>query len=313
MAQQKLEIVVTAKDRASSILSNISGSVTSLGKVVAGSALAGVAGLGAAFAAVAIPGLRMNNAMELASARINAFTKDAGETAEILAMVEKRAAATPFALQEMANATANLMPVARASGVALEELLEQAEILAASNPAEGLEGAAFSLKEALSGDFVSIVERFNLPRQFIKELKEQGVPDIEIVKRAMESLGLDTSLVANLAETAQGRWSTFTDTLTGFAAKVTGGIFDSFSEGLGKTNEALTNATPMLNEFAETVGAKFGEIASVVIPAFTDSIIAILSGDMLTAINGVGLALGNVFGADFGQAFIDFALNALVG
>jgi len=309
---EKINIVVTAKDRASGVLKGISGSLTSLAKIAVGGALAGVATLGAGFAAILAPGLRFNNAMEQASARINAFTKDAGKTAEILDMVRGRAERTPFAFEEMASATAALMPTARAANTGLEGLLETAEILAASNPAQGLEGAAFSLKEAVSGDFVSIIERFNLPRQMINKLKDEGVPALEIVKRSMESLGLDTGLVAALAETASGRWSTFTDILKGLSGQVTGQVFESFSEGLGMANVALDEAKPKLTEFAETVGTKLGEISSVVIPAFVDTIIALMSGDMLTAIVGTGQALGNVFGQDFGQSFIDFALNAVI-
>lgn len=40
--------------------------------------------------------------------------------------------------------------------------------LAKLNPAEGLEGAAFSMKELLSGDYTSIVERFNMGRSMIQ-------------------------------------------------------------------------------------------------------------------------------------------------
>ncbi|AZK48701.1 hypothetical protein [Paenibacillus lentus] len=37
------------------------------------------------------------------------------------------------------------------------------------NPAEGLEGAAFSLKELMSGDYTSIAERFNMSRTLLKD------------------------------------------------------------------------------------------------------------------------------------------------
>lgn len=40
--------------------------------------------------------------------------------------------------------------------------------LAKLNPAEGLEGAAFSMKELLSGDYISMVERFNIGKSQIQ-------------------------------------------------------------------------------------------------------------------------------------------------
>jgi hypothetical protein len=107
--------------------------------------------------------------MEQVSAQLMAFTKDGAATAAILDMIKTRAASTPFAFEDMATAATALLPASKAAGVGLEELIAQAEILAASNPAEGLEGAAFALKEAAGGDFASAIERFNLPRQYIKQ------------------------------------------------------------------------------------------------------------------------------------------------
>ena len=81
------------------------------------------------------------------------------------------------------------------TGIPLMDLVRQGEILAASNPLEGLEGASFSLKEALTGDFASIIERFNLSRSSINQWKSEGVSNFEIVKRAMAEMGLDSDLI----------------------------------------------------------------------------------------------------------------------
>jgi hypothetical protein len=219
---------------------------------------AGVA-MGGALVAAAGAGLGFNNAIEQASAKINAFTNDGEKTAEILEMVKDRASKTPFEFDQMANAASALMPTVKASGKSLEELLEISEILAASNPAEGLEGAAFALKEATSGDFTSIIERFNLPRQRLKELKEQGVPDIEAVKIAMRELGLDGDLVANMANTLEGRWSTFKDTIVSTLGVITQPIFDAMSGGLANVNDLLTSATPQITAFAEQAAGMVGQ------------------------------------------------------
>lgn len=156
-------------------------------------------------------GVGLASEMEMTKAQFMAFTKDAGKTEEILALVRKEAASTPFAFQEMAKATAALQTSAKQANEPLLDLVRTGEILAASNPAEGLEGAAFALKEAVSGDFTSIIERFNLPRQMINQLKAEGVPALEVVRRAMKEMGLDMDLVGNLAKTTSGRFSSFQD------------------------------------------------------------------------------------------------------
>lgn len=51
----------------------------------------------------------------------------------------------------------------------LTDMNKLAMRLAKLNPTEGLEGAAFSLKELLSGDYTSISERFNISRSMLKD------------------------------------------------------------------------------------------------------------------------------------------------
>lgn len=229
--------------------------------LMGGAAAGGALALGGALVGAAGAGLGFNNSMEQARAKINAFTKDGAATTEILEMVAERAAKTPFAFEEMAEAAAGLGPAAKSAGLPLEDLIEQAEVLAASNPSEGLVGATFALKEALSGDFTSAIERFNLSRSYINQLKEEGVPALEIVQKAMAQAGYDSSLVAEMANTLQGRWSTLSDTFTTLAGKATQPIFDFVSQGIGQLNDRLTTMQPVLTGVADKV-AEF--IASLI-------------------------------------------------
>lgn len=252
--------------RATGALSRIGGvasqALGGLATVAAGAALAVGTTLVGGLAGVATVGLSFNNSVEQATARINAFTKDSGKTAEILDMVRERAAKTPFAFEEMAEAAASLGPAANSAGIPLEELIAQAEILAASNPAEGLVGGAFAIKEALSGDFTSAIERFNLSRSYINQLKDEGVPALEILSRAMQQAGYDADLVSALAETAGGRWSTFTDTFVNLAGIVTQPIFDAFSSGLGLVNDELEGAAPAMETTAKAIGEALAPAAA---------------------------------------------------
>lgn len=214
---------------------------------------AGVVGVGLALGKAAYEGLSFNNSIEQARAKLNAFNKDAGQTEQDLAFINQEASKTPFAFEEMVNAFAGLKPAAKSANLDVKDLLATAEILAASNPAEGLEGAAFALREAAGGDFASAIERFNLPRQYINQLKEEGLPNIEIINRAMQQMGYDMDLVTAMAATAEGRWSTFTDTLKVMAGTVTQPIFDAFSSGLGSVNQLLADNQPLIQGVAESL------------------------------------------------------------
>lgn len=199
-----------------------------------------------------------NAAFQNVEAQLNAFTKSGDVSRQILEDIRTEAAKTPFAFNEMASATAGLIPAANQAGSALMDVVRDAEILAASNPAQGLEGAAFALREAVSGDFTSIIERFNLPRQYINQLKAEGVPNLEIVRRTMQHMGYDMDLVSNLAKTASGRWSTFVDTLQTIKATGTQAAFNVLSDSLARLQGFLDANAEAINRFAERVGAFLG-------------------------------------------------------
>lgn len=197
-----------------------------------------------------------NVAIENVKAQLTAFTGSAEAADKVLADIRKEAAKTPFAFDEMASAVTSLLPASRQSGVGLMDLVKQAEILAAVNPAEGLEGAAFSLREALSGDFTSIIERFNLPRQRLNELKAQGVPAMEAVSIALREMGIDYSVVSNMANTATGRWSTFIDTLKTIKDTAMRRTFEVLSGALVPMQQWLDANNEKLTKFAELVGER---------------------------------------------------------
>lgn len=275
-------------------------SLQTVGTMALGAVGGGLLALGGGMVGTAVSGLSLNSTMESVTAQLNAFTKDGAKSAEILNMIRERAAKTPFEFNEMAAAAAGLLPASKASGQGLESLIEKAEILAASNPAEGLEGAAFALREAVSGDFTSIIERFNLPRAYINQLKAEGVPALEIVSRAMKEVGFDTDLVSNLAETAAGRWSTFKDTFQTFAATMTQPIFDRFSAGLGSVNGWLEANAPLLSHASELIGNALGAALDA-IGARMPSLDSMLGGLVNGFVNVVEIVSGVI------QVFSEFS------
>lgn len=297
-----LSIIISAKDQASKVLGSVGGSLGKLGAAATATTAVGIAAIGAGLAGAAAAGLGFNNEVEQVTAKLNAFTKNGAVTARMLEQIKTEANSTPFAFTEMANAMTALMPAAKQSGTEVMNLVKQAEILAASNPAQGLEGAAFALKEALGGDFTSIIERFNLPRQYINQLKDQGVPAMEAVSMAMKQMGLDASLVANMAGTMQGRWSTFTDTLTSLAGTVTQPIFDTLSSGLGNVNSWLERNSESANAMATAIA---GRVNSALMQ-FGAAVQSAQAGDLRSMIMNISAALSSL---GVPQSIIDFVQN----
>jgi hypothetical protein len=203
-------------------------------------------------------GFQFNNTIEQATAKLVAFTGSQEAAAEVLEMVRRRAAATPFAFDEMANSAASLAAISRSTGQDLESLIGIAERLAASNPSEGLEGAAFALREAFSGDFMSLQERFNISKDTIARIKEAGI-SVETFDLILGELGITTELVTGLAETLQGRWSTFMDSVTTRAAAFTTPIFESFKTILQELQPLLDKSADGIDGFLNKLGSAVGQ------------------------------------------------------
>ncbi|MFC7945267.1 hypothetical protein ACFUPZ_18580 [Microbacterium oxydans] len=230
----------------------------------------------------AVLGFNFNSQVEQAQTKLMAFTQDGEKVAKVLSWVKTEAAATQFSFTDMADAAANLTPVAKSSGVALEDLVRQAEILAAVNPAEGLTGATFSLREALSGDWVSIVDRFNLPRKRINELKAQGVPAMEIISKTLGEMGINYDLVAKQGQTVSARFDQVKDKLTMMAGAAAKPVFDRVSRELGA-----------LGDFDfQSLGDQLAGVVSGGISAF-DS--------FLPKVRDVAVAVGDYLGPKFGS------------
>jgi len=230
----------------------------SVATVALGSALGELAVRGLEAATNAITGFiksgfDYNKSIENATAQLVAFTGSQEAAAEALDLVERKAAATPFAFDEMAQSAASLAATSRSTGESLESLLDLSTRLAASNPAEGLEGAAFALREAFSGDFMSLQERFNISKDTVARLKEMGVTT-ENLSSVFNELGITTGLVTGLAETFDGRMSTLIDTVTKLAGAFTAPIFGLFSQWIAGIQVGLDQNIVAWETWATSVG-----------------------------------------------------------
>lgn len=265
------------------MLAPVAGAVTKIGIAATGAAVAG----GGLFAWMLKDGVALNSQLEQASATFTAFTKDASLAQQIVADIKKEADVTPFDTNEMITAGKALISSAKGSREELMKLIRTAEVLAALNPAQGLEGAAFALREAMGGDFVSLQSRFDISRNVIKELKAQGKEGLNLVNAALEQMGAGPDLVAKLATSFDGLSSTagsFFDNLKQTAAKP---LFDTLKKELVDFVDFMDgDAGKSADEFARAFGENFNE-------GVKDVFGAIKSIDWKTAAEGAkAFALG---------------------
>lgn len=222
----------------------LDGLLKRIGSTAAGTAIGMAVGpLIQGFAQIPARAIQLNSELEQARVTITAFTRDGQLAGEMLAALKQNADITPYTTEEVINAGRSLVPIADKNTQNLMHLLRTAEILAALHPEQGLEGAAFALREAQAGQYRSVMTRFDLgsPTEF-NELRAQGLSGLDAVDAALKKIGADYSLITAMGKTGAGEWSTFTSVIDNFLQRATSPLWDQFGKQLDKLNAKF--ATP---------------------------------------------------------------------
>lgn len=286
MANLPVEVQLIGKDQLTPVLNKSESALESLTKGFfafnqAQQAISTVSGAIGGFAqSLTAPAMEM----EAARARIQAFTKDSAQTEAILKAVRAEADKTPFSFGEMASAAASLGPQAKKAGVDLSSLLQTAEALNASDPAQGFEGAVMALREALGGDFMSLRERFEVDTKAMAAAVKEGVPPIEAINKGLAEQGINLDMVRNLANTTAGRISTFNDTLEGLRRTAGEEILKGFGTQLDNVSKLMTDNMDVLQELARAFGqglaaaiALAGSAFEAILPLLRDILVRLAS------------------------------------
>lgn len=99
---------------------------------------------------------------------------------------------------EMSSAIAGATQVIKASKQPISEQISALARLGTLNPEEGFKGAAFALKELVSGDVQSLVERFNVSRDTAYQLRDAiqaGQDPILLMNQYLNDMGITTDIL----------------------------------------------------------------------------------------------------------------------
>lgn len=90
----------------------------------------------------------------------------------------------------------------------LKEMWSLVERLNAVDPAQGVEGAVFALKELFSGDARSMVERFEMDRQTLKGIKNLPLErQLVELDKYFNKMGITQKLINEMGGTTLGIWN----------------------------------------------------------------------------------------------------------
>lgn len=172
-----------------------------------------------------------------------------------LGYLESRADVSQYSMDDFLDVGKSFVPTTKDLRQ-LERATNLAERLGAIDPEQGITGAAYALKEFFSGDAVSLVERFELPRSELNKIKNLPLTDqLDQLDKFLDRLGATNELIDAQSKTAMGQWRT-----------AIGGVNRAFRE-MG--TDALISIKPMLAEFNNWLkGPQFTALKSWGVDAF---------------------------------------------
>ena len=176
----------------------------------------GLLGVAGAFAAInaskKIMDQTLGEAMkyEMSSVTVDAMFNSKKIGKQYRDMVEKIAIESPILeSQELLSSSRGFITKSKDLKT-LEKMVKITEKLAAYDPIQGTKGASFSLNELMSGDPISLQERFELSRTDLKPIKDifKGgdiAKGLDAFDKYLEKIGITNKLITEMGNTSAGK------------------------------------------------------------------------------------------------------------
>lgn len=250
-----------ANSRLGSMRTNL-GSINAVGAAFSAAYLGQAAAQGGEKVVTETVGYSMEQQYNKASVGILAGAKNAEP---FYNKIQSYAATTAYATEEWSK---NMRGAIGKSKTVedLEKYMVVMEQLATLDPIQGLDGAALAVRELNSGDIVSLVERFELPRSALKQIKNIADP-IEQIQELSALVGRETGYtVENIQkmkelplmqwQKAQNIWKT----MKGYMGEASLKLLSPLIEGFNKMWD-----DGKLDGFVESMNQKLGNVTKGII------------------------------------------------
>lgn len=254
------------------------------------------ASIGTAVGAAKLLDATIGNAMryEQSETLVTAIFDDKKASEQYQAMIKQMAEASPIL------DTSNMMAGSKALlGVTkdlptLEKAWKIAEKLSIMDPAQGLEGAVYAMKELASGDGVSMAERFEMPKSVVNDIKNLKFEDqLAAMQKYLDKTGITNKTIDAMGNTTIAKWNQVKEKTTS--------IFRAMGESSnGVLNESMTKLLSVLDggtfdKVANLAGTALASVVSNVTNAIASLDFAKVAKGMETTINFVSESMQLVF------------------
>jgi hypothetical protein len=226
-------------------IDGLSGSALKAGQALA--SLAGAAGLSFGVSQLTAMGQEaLTASLHLQKAQ-NTLRVLAGSTAayeSAMATARRQQQLFGGSLADTVDGLTGLVTVSRASGAALETLIDLSQRLAVKDPSQGIQGARIALNEALSGDPTALARRYEIPKAALAALRDTSTSTSEklaVIDQYLNDIGITSEAVSGTIPRSTLAFNALGASLEGLQVGLGAGLADALTPAAqGLT--ALTNA-----------------------------------------------------------------------
>jgi hypothetical protein len=245
----------------------------SMGGIIGGAATVGAAGYGLTRATSATVGRSLE--FNMIGKQIELIGKARGLSGQkVMDLAQQTSITSIFDQSEIYNAFAGMMSYSKNENQ-VKKLADMAQLLAYTDPMQGMGGAKIAIQELLSGDAKSLYMRFEkIPKSIADELAtfadkndltKGGNLDkfINLFNTRMTSTGFDQNFVKEIENTPYGKWLSSMENIQVILRKIGDATLPRVTKMLDKFNDAMKNGgvdrtSRLFGKLADNI-AKLGE------------------------------------------------------
>lgn len=223
----------------------------SMGGVLGGIAMGGAAGYGMQQAASSTVGRSLE--FNMIGKQIELIGKSRGlQGQKVMDLAEKTSLTSIFDQSEIYNTFAGMMSYSK-NEKQVKKLSDMAQLLAYTDPMQGMSGAKVAIQELLSGDAKSLYMRFEkIPKAIADELatfadsndltKGNNLDSfINLFNKRMTSTGFDSNFVKEIENTPYGKWLSSMENIQVTLRKIGDATLPRVTTMITKFNKAMAN------------------------------------------------------------------------
>lgn len=235
---------------------------------------------------------------------------------DIFKMLKGEAQNSTFSTAEYTQATRSYLGFTK-DQEELKGILDVTKRLALLDPVQGFSGASFAVKEGLSGDLVSLAERFELPKSFLRQngFDSSGdyMTNYTAIAKTLDQMGMTSDAVDKYESTGMSQWQEFRNKSRDFLGQMGLDAVEEMKPFFQRVNSFFgsTDANRFASDMSDKVGGLFKSLSGELSQITWEDIEAGLvnSGNLLKSIGDTGLVFMDAMSGGKGGSPVDIMRN----